>query len=167
MPETELHGPRWLSRVDSRQVLDGELELRSPLYLLARDGRIWRVEPGSRTDGSSIPGLARGVMPRWDLVLGAGAVHDAAYRTGRLQVSTDGDQSFAWLEVSREQADDLWRQGAWAEQEMRWREYPPASVWEWVKRRVDRTRRSAQIAAGHRALRLFGRRAWQGSPELA
>jgi len=159
--------PRWLSRIESTQLLDGELRLRAPLHLLDATARIWRVPSGSRTDGSSVPDLARGLMPRWDLILAAGALHDVAYRGRPLHLSRDGGGSYQEISVSRAQADDLWRQGAWAEVEIRWREHPPGSRWERIKRRADRARRGVQIAAGYRALRMLGRWAWQGAEAMA
>lgn len=93
--------------LDIRTFRDGsDDELRAPLHYLAADGSIFRCPIGSRTDGMSLPKVAR-MVPGFDANRQdwfSAILHDAGYR-GTLQ-KWDGEN---WIpaKLSRKQTDLL------------------------------------------------------------
>ena len=80
------------SELKTKRLMSGRRELLDDLVW--DDGILRIVVPkGFRTDFSSVPRLALGIMPRWDQTDLAGVVHDYLYK----------------IQYPRQLADAIWR----------------------------------------------------------
>ena len=76
------------------------------LTYLAQDGRLFRIPPGTTTDGFSVPRMFQNIIPATGGSWMAAVLHDSAYRQ-TLQVFSVTNQQFEFANLQQAESDAL------------------------------------------------------------